>query len=392
MEIFGIPVEFLIFAFTLLGVARFHHQKLWIALGGMTAVITLKLDDGLDLAQHMHHEWVIVANLLCLLTGFALLSKHFEDSRVPELLPKWLPDGWTGGFWLLVMIFMLSSFLDNIAGALIGVSAASVVFRNRLHIGYLVAIVAASNAGGSGSVVGDTTTTMMWLAGKSPVDVFHAYIAAVVATLVSGIIAAQQQHAYQPIVKDAPRDLHIDYHRLGVVAFVLVVAVTANILVNLQAPELANNFPVIGAAVWGALIVAIPVRKPHWEEVPPAALGAVFLLALVVTASLMPVESLPQASWHMTFGLGFISSIFDNIPLTKLALDQGGYDWGVLAFAVGYGGSMIWFGSSAGVAVCSRYPEAGNVGAWLKNGWHVPVGYVTGFIVMMLVWGWHPHL
>ena len=30
-----------------------------------------------------------------------------------------------------------------------------------------------------------------------------------------------------------------------------------------------------------------------------------------------------------------------------LALKQGGYDWGVLAYAVGFGGSMIWFGSSS---------------------------------------------
>jgi Na+/H+ antiporter NhaD/arsenite permease-like protein len=62
---------------------------------------------------------------------------------------------------LLVMIFVLSSFLDNIAAALIGGTIARAVFRNKVHIGYLAAIVAASNAGGLGSVVGDTTTTMM---------------------------------------------------------------------------------------------------------------------------------------------------------------------------------------------------------------------------------------
>jgi Na+/H+ antiporter NhaD/arsenite permease-like protein len=56
--------------------------------------------------------------------------------------------------------------------------------------------------------------------------------------------------------------------------------------------------------------------------------------------------------------LGFISAVFDNIPLTALALRQGGYDWGVLAYAVGFGGSMLWFGSSAGVALSNMYPEA----------------------------------
>ena len=77
----------------------------------------------------------------------------------------------------------------------------------------------------------------------------------------------------------------------------------------------------------------------------------------------MPVEKLPAASWQTALGLGFVSSVFDNIPLTALALKQGGYDWGVLAYAVGFGGSMVWFGSSAGVAISTLYPEARSVGA-----------------------------
>jgi sodium/proton antiporter, NhaD family (TC 2.A.62) len=127
-----------------------------------------------------------------------------------------------------------------------------------------------------------------------------------------------------------------------------------------------------------------------WREARNAFAGAVFLIALVLAASLMPVAALPDASWHTTMGLGFVSAIFDNIPLTALALTQGGYDWGLLAFAVGYGGSMIWFGSSAGVAITSRFPEARNTALWLKQGWFVPVGYVLGYIVLFLLLGWHP--
>ncbi len=91
-------------------------------------------------------------------------------------------------------------------------------------------------------------------------------------------------------------------------------------------------------------------------------------------------------------GLGFVSSIFDNIPLTALALKQGGYDWGFLAYAVGFGGSMIWFGSSAGVALSNMYPEARSVGQWLKHGWMIAMAYVIGFIMMLMILGWHPHL
>ena len=102
------------------------------------------------------------------------------------------------------------------------------------------------------------------------------------------------------------------------------------------------------------------------------------------------MEKLPPASWPSTLGLGFVSAVFDNIPLTALALRQGGYDWGMLAYAVGFGGSMIWFGSSSGVALSNQYPEARSVGLWLRHGWHVAVGYLAGFLVLLMVLGWHP--
>ncbi len=126
-------------------------------------------------------EWGIILNLLGLLLGFSILSKIFEESGVPDILPNFLPDDWKGPFVLLIFVFLLSSFLDNIAAALIGGTIALVVFKKRVHIGYIAAIVAASNAGGSGSVVGDTTTTMMWIDGVSALNVLHGFIAAGVA-------------------------------------------------------------------------------------------------------------------------------------------------------------------------------------------------------------------
>ena len=100
---------------------------------------------------------------------------------------------------------------------------------------------------------------------------------------------------------------------------------------------------------------------------------------------MMTVETLPPASWQSAFTLGFVSAVFDNIPLTKLALEQGGFDWGFLAYAVGFGGSMIWFGSSAGVALSSMYPEARSAGQWLRHGWFVAVAYVLGFFAMLVI-------
>jgi Na+/H+ antiporter NhaD/arsenite permease-like protein len=396
--IFGIPVDFILFGLTLAGVALFHHRTLQVALTGLVVITAYKLaftgfKTGAGLAglgAHFAHEWVILANLLGLLLGFALLSDHFEKSHVPLELPRILPDDWKGGFALLWIVFVLSSFLDNIAAAIIGATMAAAVFRRKVHIGYLAAIVAASNAGGSGSVVGDTTTTMMWIDGVSPLSVLHAYVAAVAATLFFAFFAAKQQHAHSPITKDSAESVHVDWTRLAIVFWILGAAIAVNVAANLRFKEALDHFPVIGATVWIAILAAAPVRQPDWKLLPGALKGTVFLLALVTCASMMPVEKLPAASWQTALGLGFVSSVFDNIPLTALALKQGGYDWGVLAYTVGFGGSMIWFGSSAGVAVSNTFPDAKNVLQWVRHGWHVAVGYVLGFAVLMAFVGWEP--
>ncbi|HRE17206.1 MAG TPA: citrate transporter [Rhodocyclaceae bacterium] len=394
----GIPVEFILFALTLLGVALLHNYTLYVGLGGLTSVVLYKLfftgfKTGAGVAglmAHLGHEWVVLANLFCLLMGFALLARHFEKSHVPVILPKFLPDDWKGAFLLLVMIWFISSFLDNIAAALIGGAMAHQLFKARVHVGYLAAIVAASNAGGAWSVLGDTTTTMMWMAGAAPSQVFEAIVASAVALCIFGYFASKQQHAYSPILKNAHAHTRVDWPRIGIVALILVFALVTNLVVNSYYQVVADQFPAIGVAVWAAILLTVKVRRPDWEVLPENFRGTVFLLSLVTCASLMPVEQLPGASWPTALGLGFVSAVFDNIPLTALALKQGGYDWGFLAYAVGFGGSMIWFGSSAGVALSNMYPEAKSVGNWLRHGWHVALAYVVGFAVMVVLLGWHP--
>jgi len=394
----GIRVEFILFGLTLVCVALFHHAVLLVALTGLASILTYKfIFTDFNLVHHMfggthpiwsemvnkeyrEGEWAILLNLLGLLLGFAILAKHFEESHVPDLLPKWLPKGMMGGFILLLIVFILSSFLDNIAAAMIGGTIALVVFKKDVHIGFIAAIVAASNAGGAGSVVGDTTTTMMWIDGVAATDILHAYGAAIPAFLVFAFIAARQQDNYRPLVPTDVTGMKIIWSKLFIVALILAGTITTNVLFD---------FPALG--VWIAILVGALFSKTPWHELPNALKGSIFLLSLVTCASMMPVEELPPASWQSAFSLGFISAVFDNIPLTKLALDQGGYDWGVLAYTVGFGGSMIWFGSSAGVAISNTFHKAKSVVFWLKDGWHVIIAYIIGFFVMLYVLGWNPH-
>jgi Na+/H+ antiporter NhaD/arsenite permease-like protein len=234
-----IRVEFIIFGLILIGVALLHKQTFWVAVTGLTVLLIFKFvfDPGFHFIEHvigqntMHEqlmnkdlrqgEWGIILNLLGLLLGFAILAKIFEESGVPVVLPKFLPNDWRGPFILLVFVCVISSFLDNIAAALIGGAIAIVVFKNKVHIGFIAAIVAASNAGGSGSVVGDTTTTMMWIDGVSPLDVLHGFVAALTALVFFAWFASHQQDKYQRIQKDPNIVVKIDWMKLLIVLLML---------------------------------------------------------------------------------------------------------------------------------------------------------------------------
>jgi Na+/H+ antiporter NhaD/arsenite permease-like protein len=392
-----VRVEFIIFGLILLGVALFNKRTFLVAVAGLAVLLTFKIafDPGFHFFEHLfgttpfgeqlldkglrQGEWGVILNLLGLLLGFAILSKIFEESGVPDILPNFLPDDWKGPFVLLVFIFILSSFLDNIAAALIGGAIAMVVFKKKVHIGYIAAIVAASNAGGSGSVVGDTTTTMMWIDGVSALNVLHGFIAAGIALLFFAWFASHQQDKYQRIQKDATPDVKVDWVKIFSVGMMLAGAIISNILYDM---------PALG--VWIAIVLSAFLIPVPWKEVRGAIKGTIFLLCLVFCALLMPVEDLPNASWITALGLGFLSSVFNNIPLTKLCLVQGHYDWGMLAYSVGFGGSMIWFGSSAGVAIINKFPEGRNVILWVKNGWHIVAAYIIGFFALYLIMGWEP--
>jgi Na+/H+ antiporter NhaD/arsenite permease-like protein len=394
--VFGIPAEYLIFGVTLAGVALLHRHALAVALAGLAAlmayvVVLNGLTPGVQhLLSHFSGQYVVLLNLLLLLLGFAVLASHFEASNAPDLVPALLPQGWLGGFSLLLLVAGLSVFLDNIAGATIGGIMARHLYQGRVGIGFLAAIVAASNAGGAGSVIGDTTTTMIWVHGISPRYVATAFIGAAVALVTFGIPAAIRQQSFQPTRTASPRAETLDWTRLAIVAVMLMAIFLANAIGNSFFPHLENAVPALGLALWIAIIVTSPVRRPDWQAVRHALTGAVFLIALVASATLLPLGQLPSPSWPTVLGLGFLSAVLDNIPLTGLALRQGGYDWGLVAYAVGFGGSMLWFGSSAGVALAAQYPECRSVLKWLREGWAVPCAYVLGFFVMLMLVGWNP--
>ena len=127
---------------------------------------------------------------------------------------------------------------------------------------------------------------------------FEAVIASGLALVISGYFAAKQQHAYSPILAHSHEKISADWGRLLIVVLILVFAMATNIIVNTHYTAISDSFPFIGVAVWAAILVTIPVRRHDWEVVGESLKGTFFLLFLVTSASMMPVESLPAASWQ----------------------------------------------------------------------------------------------
>ena len=298
-----VPIEFILFGLMLLGVAFFHKRALAISVGGLFVILAYETfvtayptgSGGAALLAHARHEWVTITNLLLLLTGFELLSNQFERSNISDHLPDYLREGWLGVVGLLAFVFVLSAFLDNNAAAVLGGVMAKHLYRGRVCVGFLAAIVAYSNAGGAGSVIGDTTTTIMWLKGISPITVLPAFLASVPAFLVIAPLAALAQERHQPIMAHDEPGHPLEWRRIWIVAFMLACAVSANVLANAlsEGEEIA---PWLGLALWAAILVTSIAAKPDWSVLRHGVKGAVFLAALVAAASLMPLKGLPDPS------------------------------------------------------------------------------------------------
>lgn len=382
----GIPIIPIIIFVTMLGsLLKLHHWNLEVALIGFAALLVYTIYSGtgagVHLGQHMIHEVPGLANLAFMISGFAVLAKTFENSNAGDAMPRWLPDDWRGGAMIIMMVMFLSAFLDNIAACLIGGVIAKKVYKGKIGVGFIAALIMASNLGGAPSPIGDTTTIMLVNAKVPVTEILASIPGAILATLFLARVAGKQQDRIQRIIKDENTGVVVNTRMLLAVAVALVAVIICTLTLHITA-----------VGVWGGLLIAgiFAYRHIPWREgwAHSTMRSSLFLAALVASASLMP-KFLPPATWYYTGLLGVVSAVFDNIPLTDLAIRANWGMWDLLAFAVGSGGSMMWFGSSSGVTL-TKEPEFAEGRDWKKyitQGWHVPVTYVIGFVTI-LAWNW----
>ncbi|MBM3227893.1 hypothetical protein FJZ27_03470 [Candidatus Peribacteria bacterium] len=405
---------FVMFLMMLVGLLLFHHHKLWVVMiGFITLSLTFKEQHNgwHTLVNHFmeHHRSHLLFNLWLLLPAFALVAYYFEHSGASHGLAKILKSDVA----LLWVVFLLSTVLDNIAAALIGGTIVLAKYgAPRVPFLLLIGVIGASNLGGAGSPVGDTTTVMMFISEnpKIPVsNIFMAFIATIPAQILLTMLTTKHgisaQSGEASAVVEEMDLLESAAHRTGDDA-ATGHAEAEGLAGSQHAVQWSQMWPMLaipgliignlqdqpGLGVWAGLVIglALAKREFEWKVFKEALPNTGFLLLLVGAAEMLPLNSVKPMLNTMprdiiAILMGLLSAWFDNIPLTAVCLALKDFDWGLLAYCVGYGGSAMWFGSSAGVAMGLLFPQIYDTKKW---GWPfliVTATYMFGAFVYLIV-------
>ena len=301
-------------------------------------------------AHHLHEEIRELVNLGGLLIGFACLAHQFEKSGISKLLAKKIIDRFddrVAESLILAMIWLLSGFCDNIASALVGTGLMALIHGGfRLRVILLVTVVA--NAGGAYSVVGDTTTTFLWIKGIPQIQLLPAFVPSFVCLLMTVFLGVWMRKGGHKHVVFPGDKIDVTWWRFFMIIGCIVGAFTCNFM---------WGFPCLGIVP----LILLTAKEWQWAPIKEGSSAASFLLPLIVAAGfinlglVIPHDTL--VSTGMVISTAWISAIIDNIPVTKVLFEAHVGHWALLAFCVGVGGSFTYFGSTTSVAVIEGYHD-----------------------------------
>lgn len=314
-------------------------------------------------------------------------------------------------FWLTgILAFFISPVADNLTTALILSTVLLTIDKN--NVNFLVAgainIVVAANAGGAWSPFGDITTLMAWAAGKAPfIDFFALFPASIIGWLVTAFLLARVVPEGSPHF-DPATEPKVSIKKggkvvIGLGAFTIFSAVMMHQLFHL---------PAMWGMMFGFSLLSLYTyiyKKTNKNEEPMhvfhymskienntlffffgilAAVGALHFVGFLNYAVSLYDKFGATA---VNIGVGFLSAIVDNVPVMSAVLKANpmmGADagenlsqWLLVTLTAGIGGSMISFGSAAGVGVMGKLKGIYTFGAHMRLAWTVVVGYVVSVAI-----------
>jgi len=308
-------------------------------------------------------------------------------------------------FWATgLLAFFISPVADNLTTALILSTVLITIERQKASflVPGAINIVVAANAGGAWSPFGDITTLMAWAAGKGEfVDFLFLFPSAIGGFLVTGYLLSRfvpdETPHFDASTEKKPEMMKGAEVVIGLGVFTIVCAVFSHQVLHLP-------------AMWGMLfglsllkLFAYRLKKVHKSEFNVfhsiakienntllfffgilAAVGALYFVGWLSLAAVVYDPSILGSTWA-NIGVGFLSAIVDNVPVMSAILkanpDMGVDQWMLVTMTAGVGGSLISFGSAAGVGVMGKLPGIYTFGSHMKYSWTIFIGYVVSVAI-----------
>ncbi|MCF6172233.1 MAG: sodium:proton antiporter NhaD [Campylobacteraceae bacterium] len=306
-------------------------------------------------------------------------------------------------FWITgILAFFISPVADNLTTALILSTVLITIEKEKRDflVPGAINIVVAANAGGAWSPFGDITTLMSWTAEKAGfVDFFYLFPA----SFIGWIVTAWLLSLFVPKDKphfDAAKEHKEEVYQGGKV----VIALGLTTIISAVLAHQLFHLP----AMWGMLfglsllkLYSYRLKRKYNTDIKIfksiskiehdtllffvgilAAVGGLHFLGYLDMAAKLYGTVGPDA---VNIGVGFLSAIVDNVPVMSAVLksnpDMGMDQWLLVTMTAGIGGSLISFGSAAGVGVMGKLRGIYTFGAHLKYAWTILIGYILSIIV-----------
>ena len=306
-------------------------------------------------------------------------------------------------FWITgIIAFFLSPIADNLTTALILSTVLLTIDKTNkafLVVG-AVNIVVAANSGGAWSPFGDVTTLMAWTAGKGTfADFLFLFPASIIGYLTTALLLSRFIPSGMPQKQDIKEQTKIAEGGKVIIALGIL-----TIISSILGKQLLN-LPAIAGMMFGLSLLKLYSyflkRKTGVAHINVfksigkiehdtlmfffgilTAVGALhFMGYLDYAVKLYDVFS-PTI---INIGVGILSAIVDNIPVMSAVLksnpDLELQQWMLVTLTAGIGGSLISFGSAAGVGVMGKLKGIYTFNAHMKLAWTILVGYIVSIIV-----------
>ncbi|WP_428017020.1 sodium:proton antiporter NhaD [Arcobacter sp.] len=310
---------------------------------------------------------------------------------------------WVTGF----LAFFISPIADNLTTALILSTVLITIDKNKKEflVPGAINIVVAANAGGAWSPFGDITTLMVWTAGKGVfTDFFYLFPASFIGFIVTSFLLSRFVPNSKPafdISKETKPELMTGANiviALGILTIILAVI-----------SHQVFHFPAMWGMLFGlALLKLYTIRIVKKYNSPLnifhsiakienntllfffgilAAVGALYFIGWLGLAVVVYEPEMLGATWA-NISVGLLSAVVDNVPVMSAVLKanpQMGLDqWMLVTMTAGIGGSLISFGSAAGVGVMGKMPGVYTFASHMKYAWTVFIGYVVSVAIWYL--------